>query len=276
MSDKLPDMDSYDQPLVITSCMADNEDFLMADLAGYLTERLGQRVEFLSEVSWREREAKLDQGQAHVGWICGLPYVWRADRPESGLELLAAPVVRGAAYGGRPVYFSDVLVRSDRPVERLEDLAGRVWAYNEPGSHSGYSVMKARLAELNWGGRFFREAVMSGSHQQSLRMLLDGRADVSAIDTIVMEIELENHPELRGAFRAVERLGPSPIPPLVVRRELSADLKRALKQSVLSMHEDPAGAAVLARGPVDRYVEVRDEDYDPIRRAFRAGESVPI
>lgn len=269
-------MGGGDQPLVITSCMADNEDFLMADLAGYLTRRLGRRVEFLNDVSWREREAKLDQGAAQVGWICGLPYVWRADRPESDVELLAAPVVGGAAYAGRPVYFSDVLVRTDRPYERLEDLAGAVWAYNEPGSHSGYGVMKARLAELNWGGSFFREAIMSGSHQESLRMLRDGRADVSAIDTIVLELELASHPEMDGAFRALERLGPSPIPPLVVRCDLSSGLKQALKHALLSMHEDPAGAEVLARGPVVQYVEVQDTDYDPIRQALRAGEDVTI
>src|SRR3954452_19142324 len=66
---------------------------------------------------------------ADVAVVCGLPYVERTRRGDCPVEPVAAPVVRGARYGGRPIYFSDVIVRRDSPFRRFADLRGRSWAY---------------------------------------------------------------------------------------------------------------------------------------------------
>jgi ABC-type nitrate/sulfonate/bicarbonate transport system substrate-binding protein len=58
------------------------------------------------------------------------------------LTLLAAPLPAGARYGGKPIYFSDVVVRRDSPYQTFADLRGVTWGYNEPGSQSGYNVVR--------------------------------------------------------------------------------------------------------------------------------------
>src|SRR2546423_428372 len=97
----------------MVSLMAENAGFFYRALAGYLTRRVGVRIELEETVAWQERERMLDRGEVEIGFICGLPYVWKADRPNAHLELLAAPVMRGARYQGQPVYFSDVVVRRE-------------------------------------------------------------------------------------------------------------------------------------------------------------------
>jgi phosphonate transport system substrate-binding protein len=37
----------------------------------------------------------------------------------------AAPVLAGDRYAGRPIYYSDVIVRHDSPISCLEELNGR-------------------------------------------------------------------------------------------------------------------------------------------------------
>jgi phosphonate transport system substrate-binding protein len=37
----------------------------------------------------------------------------------------AAPVPAGDRYAGRPIYYSDVIVRHDSPISCLEELRGR-------------------------------------------------------------------------------------------------------------------------------------------------------
>ena len=61
---------------------------------------------------WRDTYSAIAAGRIDIGWICGQPYV---DLLAAGapISLLAAPVTAGARYGGRPVYFSDVIVRRD-------------------------------------------------------------------------------------------------------------------------------------------------------------------
>src|SRR5712692_6703557 len=46
-----------------------------------------------------------------VCFVCGLPYVDFERRGRAPAIPIAAPVLQGRRYGGRPVYFSDVIVR---------------------------------------------------------------------------------------------------------------------------------------------------------------------
>ena len=107
----------------------------------------------------------LDAGEIEVAWICGLPYVRRADRPGCAVELLAAPVMQAPRYQDRPVYFSDVLVRRESAYQNFSDLRGARWAYNEPNSQSGYHITCYTLAQLHTDGRFFGHAIQAGSHR---------------------------------------------------------------------------------------------------------------
>ena len=72
----------------------------------------------------------------------------------------------GDRYGGRPIYFSDVIVHRDSPFRSFLDLRGHSWAYNEPLSHSGYGITRYHLLELGETGGFFSEVVEAGFHEE--------------------------------------------------------------------------------------------------------------
>src|SRR5262245_36779470 len=108
------------EEITIVSLMSDNHQAFHQGVAEYLGRRARVRTAFVTDVAWQERERMLDQGRAQVGFICGLPYIHKAER----LELLAAPVMRAPRYGGRPVYFSDVVVRGDSRFRSFADLRG--------------------------------------------------------------------------------------------------------------------------------------------------------
>jgi phosphonate transport system substrate-binding protein len=263
-------------PLRIASLQAENADFTVAAIVGYLAQRLGTLAEFVAEIAWQERESQLDVGQIQVAWICGWPYVQKVDRPEPGIELLAAPVMQGARYQDRPVYFSDVVVRRESGFNTFADLRGASWAYNEPGSHSGYNVVRYHLATLGEVSGYFGQVVESGAHQVSLQMILEGRIDASAIDSTVLEEEFRRDPGVRSRIKIVGTLGPSPIPPWVMRKELPPDLRSGVRDLLLGMHQDPEGRMVLAQGHMTRFAHVKDSDYDPIRHMARLAESARL
>jgi phosphonate transport system substrate-binding protein len=173
--------------------------------------------------------------------------------------------MEGRRYMNRPVYFSDVVVRSDSPFQTFADLRGARWAYNEPNSHSGYNVVRYHLATLGELHGYFGEVIESGAHQISLEMILAGQIDASAIDSTVLETELSRSPDLLGEIRVVDALGPSPIPPWVISRDLPGPTKDSVRRLFLEMHEDEEGAEILQGGMIKRFVAVSDRDYDPIR-----------
>ena len=259
--------------ITLASFLADNARPIYERITGYVARRLGQPAEFLSGVGWEERHRILDAGGVQVAFMCGLPYSQKHDRADRPIELLCAPVMAHPRYQGRPIYFTDVIVRGDSPFHSFADLRGRSWAYNDVGSHSGYNLPRHHLLTLGETSGYFERTVASGSHQNSIRMVIDGEVDASGIDSVVLELEWKLRPELRPPLRVVESIGPCPIPPVVVSTRVPGALKARLREVFLTTHEDPEGRAILADGLIARFVPVADADYDPIRAMIRRAEA---
>jgi len=262
--------------LKFTSCMAENAEATCRAIVAWLGRRLALRAEFVDGIPWEEREALLDAGRIHVCWICGLPYAWKADAANAAVEPCAVPVMRGARYADRPVYFSDVVVHRASTYSSFADLRGAAWAYNEPRSHSGHNVVRHHLATLGHRSGYFGRVVESGAHQRSLRMIADGEIDASAIDSTVLEAELARRPELARDVKVIATLGPSPMPPWVMLKSLPQDLRDDLRAALLYMHRDAQGAAILASWRIARFVAAADADYDPLRQMANAAANVRL
>jgi ABC transporter, phosphonate, periplasmic substrate-binding protein len=169
-------------PLRFATFLAPNMLPVYRFLADRIGRRLGRRCELVVGRSFDQFE----RGEADLGVLCGLPYVWLAARRPPPVEPLAAPVLAGARYGGRPVYYSDVIVGRDSPISRLEELAGRSWAYNEPASHSGHTVTLYSLVTMGARPGFLGQVVEAGFHQRAIRLVGTGAVDAAAVDSQVL------------------------------------------------------------------------------------------
>ncbi|HZU35609.1 MAG TPA: PhnD/SsuA/transferrin family substrate-binding protein [Gemmataceae bacterium] len=237
----------------------------------YVGTRLGRPTELVVGTSYDDL---IHDG--HAGFICGLAYIkLRRQHPEA-LEPLVAPQLAGARYQGRPVYFSDVIVHRESPWRTLGDLRGRTWAYNEPDSHSGYGVVEHTLRQLGHSWSFFGEAVQTGWHERSIRLVRDGFVDASAIDSQVLAVALRDAPELATKLRVIGSLGPSTVQPLVAGRRLSRRVRREIQEVLTEMHAEPAVRRALAHGFVERFVRVNDRSYDDIRAMCHTTDSAVV
>ena len=258
--------------IAFASYLAENARPTYERITAWVARRIGQSAELVAG-AWETRLRMLDDGRVHIGFICGWPYSQRFDRPDRTIELLCAPVMAPPRYQGRPIYFTDIIVHRGSPCCAFADLRGRAYAYNGSESHSGYNVPRDHLLSLGETSGYFGRTVASGSHQTSIEMVADGTVDAAGIDSTVLDLELTLRPELRGALRVVESIGPGPIPPVVVARSLAEDLKKQLREVFLAMHEDPEGRVILAGGLIARFVAVQDADYDPIRSMVRRAQT---
>jgi phosphonate transport system substrate-binding protein len=109
----------------------------------------------------------------------------------------------------------------------------------------------------------------SGAHQNSITQILNGEADASAVDSTVLDLLFERDATLRDRLRVIDVMGPSPIPPYVIGMHVAPALRHALRHALTHMHQDPAGAAILQRGQMARFVAVTDADYNRTREMIR-------
>jgi phosphonate transport system substrate-binding protein len=237
-----------------------------------VTEQVGRRLGVATELVVETSYESCAKDQNEVCFVCSLPYV---TFERQGLDLavpVAAPVLEGARYGGRPIYFSDVIVHRDSPFQSFLDLRGRSWAFNEPLSHSGYGITRYHLVTLGETQGFFGEVVETGFHQEAIRMVARGEVDGSAIDSQVLALEFRDHPELAEQVRLVEALGPSTIQPVAVSRRVPEDLREAIRDVLVTMAEDPGVRKRLGVGLIERFIPVDAASYDDIRMMVDACE----
>lgn len=236
-------------------------------IARAIEQQLERDIEFLTG----DTHERFEDLAPDIAFICGLPYVLMRRRSAS-IEAIAAPVLKGVRYGGKPIYFSDVIVRSDAPFKNFSDLRGHRWAYNEEVSQSGYGITRHTLLTMGETQGFFGEVVHIGWHQRAIRAVVKARIDAAAIDSQVLQIEFLKNPELRSKLKIIDVLGPSTIQPVVVNSKLPDDLKSAIQQAFLSLETDPDLRAILDAALFERFVAVDDHAYDDIRGMLRAAE----
>jgi phosphonate transport system substrate-binding protein len=225
-------------------------------IADALAERLDCSVELVQGSCYEDLGTDFD-----LAFVCGLAYVvWGKET-----EPLVAPVLTGKRYQGVPIYFSDVVVRCDSRFHSFADLRNTTWVYNEPYSQSGSGIVRFHLAQSGYGHSFFGRELEAGSHEAALQLVVEGEADVAAIDSHVLDTLRFSHPHLAASLRVIHTLGPSPIQPLVAARHLPEVLKMAVRSALGDLANDPKAQRTLRRGHVACIVPVQDSTYDPIR-----------
>lgn len=247
--------------LRVATYLAPNMQSVYQRISDYVSQRLRIPTELRMSTS---RDA-FERGEIDVAFICGLPYVRLAQRIPLLITPLVAPVLQGQRYQNRPIYFSDVIVRSDSAYHAFADLRGHSWAYNVDDSQSGYGITRYTLLRMDETHGYFSEVVAAGWHEVAIRMVATGRVDASAIDSQTLAIALRDHPELAERLRVIATLGPSTIQPVVAAARLPLSLREDIRSALLSMGFDNDARAALDQGFIAHFTAVTDSDYDDIR-----------
>jgi phosphonate transport system substrate-binding protein len=228
----------------------------------YLERRLGRRIVFVQRGSYREVVDLLRQEQLDVAWLCGYPYVRYRDR----MRLLAVPV-----YRGKPLYRSYLIVAAhDTTTRSLLDLRGKVFAYSDPDSNSGFLFTQYSLRRLNEApASFFGKSFFTWAHRKVVDAVAVGLAQGGAVDGYVWDTLALSHPELTAKTRIAERSPEFGFPPFVARGSLAAAEFTALQTVLVRMGDDSEGAALLKRLNLDAFEAGSPALFDGVVAMYR-------
>jgi len=242
-------------------------------LVRYLEQETGYSIKLVSGFSYRTVDAMLTTGDIDIACVCGLPYVLSRELPQPPTRLMAVPIPLEPRYKGRPIYYSDVIVRADSPYRRIEELKGRVWAYNDELSNSGYNLPRAFLIRKGLEKGHLGKIIRTGSHEESIRAVATGAADVSAVDSLVLDYERFRGSEYARKVRVIHSLGPAGIVPVVASQKMDPKRFEVVQRALLEMHTTPTGRAILREARLLRFETADDRLYDSIREALELARS---
>lgn len=185
-------------------------------------------------------------------------------------------------------YYSIGFARADSGITSMDDAKGKIFAFADPNSASGYLIPGAELREA-YGTLedYFAEVKMSGGHEQTIVGVANGDFDagVSWADGLGNWEDGYNS----GAFRRaadsglvdmsdlVEIWRSKLIPegPLVIRAALPQQVKDTVTQVTADLWEtDPACAYNVAAGDAKDFVPVEQSAYEGVIAARKLQEGM--
>jgi phosphonate transport system substrate-binding protein len=233
------------------------------ELLRLIAERMGRRAVFLQRQSYAEVNALVKDRKVDLAFVSTGPYV--QGHADFGMELLAVPVVQG-----RKVYYSYIIVHQTSKIKSFAELRGKKFAFSDPLSNSGAIVPTYMLAKRGETPKsFFKEFFYSHSHDNSIKAVAEQLCDGAAVDSLIWDFFQSLDPRLTGQTKIIEKSPPYGIPPFVVHPDLDSATKAELKKVLLSLHQQEAAKAVLAKLQIDRFAEGDDAMYDSVREMNR-------
>jgi phosphonate transport system substrate-binding protein len=189
---------------------------------------------------------------------------------------------------GSTGYYSIGFARKDAGITNMDEAKGKVFAFADPNSTSGYLVPAAELA-ASYGTltSYFSEVKMSGGHEQTIVGVANGdfAAGVSWADGLGNWEDGYNSGAFRKAADAglvdmndlIEIWRSTLIPegPMVVRKALPQDVKDKVTQITADLWETDAECAYgVAAGEAKDFVPVEHSAYTGIIAARQLQEGM--
>ncbi len=222
-----------------TPVFLDDQVGFLARWAAYLSAAVGMPVEFVSRRSYRDIMGLLRSQELEAAWICGFP--WVMNRNE--LRGLSIPL-----YQGQAVYQSYLIVpAADMTTATLVDLRGKVFAYSDPDSNSGWLVPRTTLMKAGIDAdHHFARSFYTWGHRNVVNAVAAGLAQGGAVDGYVWDTLQRVAPALVAKTRVAWRSERYGFPPLAVRATLDSATEQRLAHALLGMARDDAGRRLLS------------------------------
>lgn len=243
----------------LTAVILANQVAFLSRWGRYLSARVGCEVSFTARDSYQAILDLLFSDQIDAAWICGYTLI----RYESDLTLMAVPL-----YQGQPTYQA-YLIRSRNPAVRINgwaDLRGKVLAYSDPLSNSGWLVAQVQLAKAGIGPRDLKRSFFAHGHRNVAEAVAARLAHAGSIDGYVWETMRQQGMPAVAQTEVVWKSEPHGFPPLVTKQGAAHPFQTQLQHSLLSMSEDITGRDLLRALNLTGFTEGTLGLFDSIRR----------
>ena len=196
-----------------------------------------------------------------VGWVSPLAYILAREKCGADMSLVSVTRV-GTKYWGV------VVTRVDSPIQKLEDLKGKRFAWVDPGSTSGYLFPRSMMEAKGVTPDSLGQQVFAGGHDKVGIAVLNGQVDAGAMgkDSIPRLDSIQAGASAQ--IRIVEESQDIPNDGVAFRKGLPADTVQKIREALLRISAREDGKKLFEEAIGTQGVaETNDAAYEPVRNA---------
>jgi phosphonate transport system substrate-binding protein len=243
----------------------------MGEVAKYLGEETGLKVEFVPSVDYAALVTAFERGEVQLVWFGGLTGV-QARSVTPGAEAIAQ----------RPMdakFKSVFIAQKDLNVSKLEDIKGKTFTFGSESSTSGSLMPRYFLTQagINPEEDFNGKPNYSGSHDRTIKLVESGAFETGALNISVWEKTIK---EEKVDLNKVKVFYTTPeyydyhwtINKPEVMNKYGKDAKENIKKALLEMSLDKGGsqAEALKFFQTDKFIETKNDNYKAIEEVGKS------
>lgn len=201
----------------------------------------------------------LSEPKLFIGQTCGYPYV---SKWQHSHDVVCVPEFTIA--GCENIKYSSWFVtRADSDKAELADFFNAIAVINNTVSNSGMNVFRYAVSKLANRQPFFKNVLVSGSHLESMKLIVQGSADIAAIDAASYHFAITQGLIDVAKLKIIGQSQHSSGLPFIIHKGLEVErplIVNALNACLKAM--SPENKTVLN---VKQFSAVSEQDYDSIK-----------
>jgi phosphonate transport system substrate-binding protein len=159
-----------------------------------------------------------------------------------------------------------IFVRTDSGIKDAKDMKGKRFAFVDKATTAGWLLPLHYFSEIgiNDYQTWFAETYFTGTHEDTIYDVLDGKADIGAAKNTVFYRVANKDRRIKEELDILKTSAEVPSNTLSVKKSLDNTLKIKLKNALLQMDQDEQGKAILQKFGAKRFIETTAKDYAPV------------
>jgi phosphonate transport system substrate-binding protein len=196
-----------------------------------------------------------------VGWVSPLAYILAHEKCGADMSLVSV-TRQGTKYWGV------VVTRADSPIQKIEDIKGKRFAWVDPGSTSGYLFPRSMMEAKGVPPDSLGQQIFAGGHDKVGIAIVQGQVDAGAMgkDSIPRLDAIQAGASAQ--IRIVEESQDIPNDGVAFRKGLPVETVQKIRQALLKISATDAGKKLFEEAIGTQGVaETTDAAYEPVRQA---------
>lgn len=232
----------------------------MGDVAKYLADKTGMKVEYVPSVDYAALVTAFQRGEIQLAWFGGLTGVQARNQ---------VPGAEAIAQRPRDAEFHSVFItQKNSGIKKLEDLKGKNFTFGSESSTSGHLMPRYYMIEagIDVNKDLDGKPNFSGSHDTTYKLVESGAFKAGALNEAVWEAAVK---EGKVDTNKVEVFYKTPAfyDYNWTVNKMDKATKKKLTDAILSMGSGQK--KILDLFQTDKFVETKNENYKPIEKVAK-------
>ena len=239
-------------------------------IAQFLEKETGYYFKVAVPTSYAAVIEAMGTKEADIAWLATYAYILAHDK-------FGAEVRLSTVRNGLDKYRGQFVARADSKIKSIEDIAGKVIAFTDAASTSGFIYPSAVLQDR---GIKPKEYFFAGGHPQAILAVYSKRADVACTywsppdqDDVPQDARLkliETYPDVLEKINIIGYTDWIPNDTVTIRKDFPQSIQDRIVKALVEYVATPEGKQVMKDlYDIDGLNKATDDDYNVVRHTLR-------